>query len=144
MRETSRIIVHCSASPWGDADEIDRWHRERGWMRIGYHHVVLNGYRDSKDKYRVDDDGLVEDGRSEEDMGAHVRGHNADSLGVCLIGLRLFSWRQLEAARTLIMDMMLRHEITIPHVLGHYELDPMKTCPTIEMDSFRGYILGGR
>ena len=43
-KETKHIVIHCSATkPTMDigAYEIDRWHRERGWLEIGYHFVAV-------------------------------------------------------------------------------------------------------
>lgn len=75
-RHITEIIVHCSATPEGRAvsvAEIDRWHRERGFSRIGYHYVI--GF-----------DGIVEPGRKEDMIGAHCTGHNTQSIGVCYVG----------------------------------------------------------
>ena len=41
--QTKYIVIHCSATkPSMDigAKEIDRWHRERGWLKIGYGKVI--------------------------------------------------------------------------------------------------------
>ena len=77
MRDINEIIVHCSATPEGrdiDADTIRRWHVEgRGWSDIGYHFVVLL-------------DGTVEAGRPLERAGAHVKGRNRNSIGLCYVG----------------------------------------------------------
>lgn len=76
MRRIDEIIVHCSATPRGrdvKATDIDRWHRERGWKGIGYHYVV-------------ELDGRIETGRNEKEIGAHCKGHNAHSIGICYIG----------------------------------------------------------
>ena len=76
MRKINYIIIHCSATKAGQdfhASDIDRWHKERGWDGIGYHQVV-------------DLDGTVEPGRPESKAGAHCKGHNADSIGICYIG----------------------------------------------------------
>lgn len=70
------IVVHCSATKEGEhftAEDIHRWHKERGWSGIGYHYVVLL-------------DGTIENGRPEYWNGAHVKGFNDDSLGICYIG----------------------------------------------------------
>jgi len=48
-------------------------HRARGWKKIGYHYVV---YRD----------GSVHEGRPVNEVGAHVYGHNANSIGVVYVG----------------------------------------------------------
>ena len=76
MRTIKEIIVHCSATPDGKdytVEDIDRWHRQKGWDCIGYHYVI---YRD----------GSIHGGRSEEEIGAHCVGHNSNSIGVCYIG----------------------------------------------------------
>lgn len=80
MKKTSRkiteIIVHCSATAEGrdyTVDDINRWHRSRGFDRIGYHYVI---YRD----------GSVHEGRDVDLVGAHCKGHNSHSIGVCYIG----------------------------------------------------------
>ena len=76
MRKINKIIVHCSATQEGrdfDAAEINRWHLKRGWNGIGYHYVVLL-------------DGTIEYGRSIYKQGAHVKGENEGSIGICYIG----------------------------------------------------------
>ena len=77
MREIKKVIVHCADTPEGrdvKTEEIKRWHtQERGWSDIGYHWVV-------------ELDGSVHAGRDEETPGAHCRGHNSDSIGVCYVG----------------------------------------------------------
>lgn len=77
MRELNRIILHCTATPsWREVsvDEIRRWHVEgNGWSDIGYHYVILL-------------DGTVARGRPLDVAGAHVKGHNKDSVGVVYVG----------------------------------------------------------
>lgn len=74
--ETNYIVVHCSANPitddWG-ADEIDALHKSFGWAGIGYHFVIRRS-------------GALELGRAENAKGAHVKGHNWESIGICMIG----------------------------------------------------------
>ena len=77
MRELNRIILHCSATKEGkdySVETIRDWHvKGRGWSDIGYHWVI-----------RLD--GSIEVGRPLEKSGAHTKGHNKDSVGVCYIG----------------------------------------------------------
>lgn len=76
MRDITRIILHCTATPEGrdvSADTIRDWHLARGWSDIGYHYVV-----------RLD--GSIERGRDLDVVGAHVRGHNKDSIGLVYVG----------------------------------------------------------
>jgi len=75
--DVKKIIVHCSATREGDdsinAEVIDRWHKKRGWKGIGYHFCVLI-------------DGTIETGRMVNKCGAHTKGLNCSSIGVCYIG----------------------------------------------------------
>lgn len=76
MRNINKIIVHCTATKEGKAftaNDITRWHKQRGFATIGYHWVVLL-------------DGTIQQGRAEMTMGAHCKGHNANSIGICYIG----------------------------------------------------------
>ena len=77
MREINKIIIHCSATPEGrdvSPEDIKRWHIEdNGWSDIGYHFIITL-------------DGVVHLGRALDRAGAHVKGHNSDSIGVCYIG----------------------------------------------------------
>ena len=76
MRKIEKIIVHCSATPEGkhySVDTIRKWHLKRGWRDIGYHFVI-------------DLEGNVEEGRPIEMTGAHTKGENFDSIGICYIG----------------------------------------------------------
>ena len=76
MRAIDKLIVHCSATPEGKdftVAQIRQWHLARGFSDIGYHYVV---YRD----------GSVHAGRAESVVGAHCKGQNARSIGICYIG----------------------------------------------------------
>ena len=70
------LVVHCSDTPNDNhitARDIHQLHLGFGWDGLGYHQVILRN-------------GTVEKGRPEFWLGAHVKGHNHESLGVCLIG----------------------------------------------------------
>ena len=77
MREINKIIVHCSATREGenfDVAEIRKWHVEgRGWSDIGYHFYI--------DLY-----GNINKGRDISKIGAHCKGHNRNSIGICYCG----------------------------------------------------------
>ena len=75
-KSTKFIVIHCSQTRPSQkigAKDIDRWHRERGWTKIGYHKVVKR-------------DGTIEDGRGLDEIGSHVREYNGNSIGVCIVG----------------------------------------------------------
>lgn len=74
---TTMIIVHCTATPEGrdiGMKEIRQWHVcGQGWADVGYHYLV-----------RLD--GTIESGREEHLAGAHCKGKNNCSVGVCYVG----------------------------------------------------------
>lgn len=71
--KTTRIIFHHSLGHDVPASEINKWHKDRGFACIGYHYVVRAN-------------GDIEHGRAIAEVGAHARGSNKDSIGVCLTG----------------------------------------------------------
>lgn len=116
-----KVVIHCSASPHGrgdNAETIHRWHLERGWAGIGYHYVIT-------------EDGTLEHGRPEYWAGAHVKGNNLGSVGICLIGDDHFTPEQFDALDDLLDDILTRHEGV--EIYGHYQLDSGKTCPNFDV-----------
>lgn len=88
-----RLIIHRSASTFGNAILINSWHLKNGWSGIGYHAVILNGWL-TKTIYNKFFDGVLESGRPWDDnnridpfeVGAHTFGQNTGTLSVCMIG----------------------------------------------------------
>ncbi|WEM05510.1 amidase [Ralstonia phage BOESR1] len=125
--ETKYIVVHCADSkPSMDigAAEIDRWHRARGWACIGYNRVIKR-------------DGTIEQGRPDDQIGAHVEGYNSVSIGICLVGglkqdgsgpENNFTVAQMNSLKVLLVELRKRYPKAI--ILGHYEFPGVKkTCP---------------
>jgi len=135
MRELKRIIVHCSATPPSmdiGAETIRRWHLERGFSDIGYHFVIWR-------------DGYIEPGRPIEKIGAHARGHNSDSIGICLVGGVTednkpefnYTCKQMGALCELINALV--EDFDIDQVLGHRDLPGVtKACPSFNAIAFFG------
>ena len=76
MREINKIIIHCSATREGEnfeVAEIRKWHLARGFNDIGYHFYI--------DLY-----GEIHKGRDISKIGAHCKGHNRNSIGICYCG----------------------------------------------------------
>jgi len=98
--ETNRIIIHHSLSPRDSTCKADlyNWHiTERGWEDIGYH-------------YFINSDGVVYKCRDIKYQGAHARGRNHDSIGVCLAGdfrKEVPSYAQLDTLNELIEGLIL-------------------------------------
>ena len=138
MRPLTEIIVHCAATRPGwmegataDAKvaEIRRWHvEENGWADIAYHFII-------------DRDGSVVAGRPLDRAGAHVRGRNRTSIGVCLIGghgssqtdafADHFTPEQDTALRALIEQLQDQHP-SIRMVTGHSTYSA-KACPGFQV-----------
>jgi N-acetylmuramoyl-L-alanine amidase len=75
-KQTDYIVIHCSATkPSMDIGtaEIRKWHKDKGWSDIGYHAVIRRN-------------GIREQGRNLDEIGAHVSGFNSLSVGICLVG----------------------------------------------------------
>jgi N-acetylmuramoyl-L-alanine amidase len=138
MNRHEFIILHCSASAWGDRETIDIWHKQKNWSGIGYNFVVCNG----KIKYDLEIpamDGSIEVGRNINGSGAHCLGYNHNSIGICMIGKDKFSKKQISSTIELISNLMYMYNIPLENVLGHYETPKShgKTCPNVNMDDFR-------
>jgi hypothetical protein len=82
------IVLHLTASRYGDAAQINKWHKDNGWSGIGYHYVVLNGIRNQGNAYKEGIDGALEKGRADNVMGAHCKaqGMNHCTLGISCVG----------------------------------------------------------
>jgi N-acetylmuramoyl-L-alanine amidase len=129
MRRIAFIIIHCSATPEGKSltfAECRRDHiRNRGFTDIGYHFYITR-------------DGVIHRGRKLERVGAHCKGHNAHSIGVCYEGGLDARGRPADT-RTLkqrgSMLALLRELLRIypsALIVGHHDLNPMKACPCFD------------
>jgi len=84
-------------------------------------------------------DGTAQIGRPMEVIGAHAKGYNSSSIGICLIGKKQFTMHQFETVTNLIRR--LRKEYPDAELIGHYELSgDNRTCPNIDMDWLRELI----
>lgn len=127
-RPVTELIVHCSATPAGrdvTAADIRRWHKEeRGFADIGYHFVV-----------RLD--GRLECGRRLSVAGAHCRGHNSRSVGVCYVGGIGSDGRPADtrtpAQRQALLGLLmaLRRRFPSASIHGHRDFAP-KACPSFD------------
>ena len=78
------LVVHCPDTENGknlSAIDLHKMHLNFGWDGIGYHKIINRS-------------GKIENGRPEYWIGAHVKGKNEISLGVCLIGRNNFTTKQ--------------------------------------------------
>ena len=124
-RAVRHLVVHCSATPDAEdigAREIHAMHLGFGWHGIGYHRVVRR-------------DGRIEAGRPDCWIGAHVLGHNAVSLGVCLIGCEAFTDVQFDALEKVLREW----QALCPNasIRGHRDFAyTEKTCPNFDVGAW--------
>ena len=137
MRPIEKLIVHCAATKPSmniGATEIRQWHLANGWSDIGYNYVIRR-------------DGLIENGRDldrdgnvDEEVGAHAKGFNANSIGICLVGglnasgqpAPEFTEAQFTALNGLLAGLRIRYPGA--EVLGHRDLPGVaKACPSFDV-----------
>jgi len=151
MKKIKRIIIHHSASEWGNAFTIDKWHKEKGWSGIGYHWIINNGYTNYSD-YKNNRKfyeliGSIECGRTLDadewiqanEKGAHAYGYNSDSIGICLIHKTgKYHKKMLNKLFSFLVELIIKFNIDIDNIVGHCELDSKKPeCPSIDMEKLR-------
>ena len=126
IKEVRYIVVHCAATeadPTIGADVIRQWHLQKGWLDIGYHWVIRT-------------DGSIEDGRPHDRPGAHARGFNHISLGICLVGgkggVNNFTDDQFDALAGLVKGLKVGNPDA--EVIGHRDLPNVnKLCPSFDV-----------
>ena len=149
MRKWQGIVLHCSASPWGNALVIDEWHRNREpipFRECGYHFIILNG-RPSPGVKMDYCNGMIETGRSIQEDGAGALGYNETHVQVCMVGppfteCQLNELWHLQCA--LSDEGIIPKEINKRTMLGHYETykgKPKKKCPLLDMDDVREFMI---
>ena len=136
MREIDKIILHHSLTKDSETvswNAIRKYHTETcGWSDNGYHY----GLELINDHYEI----LV--GRPLVRIGAHTRGYNRGSIGICLVGnfdLSSPPQKQWDLCIQLVEDLMAIFKISKKGVFGHTEFNPHKSCPgrNFDLDAFR-------
>jgi N-acetylmuramoyl-L-alanine amidase len=181
-RPINLIVVHCSATANGDglfsgvggkpglktaADRIDEMHKLRGFKRDGAARARFNpGLGSIGYHFVIACNGALFTGRSLDEPGAHVAGHNAASVGICLTGTSAFTPEQFRALEALLrqLNTSLHVPLQAPRrvnlvgragttlidgVCGHRDLSPdlngdgrvtsnewLKTCPGFDVAGY--------
>ena len=130
MRKINLIVIHCSATrcdrPYTEAD-LTADHLRRGFSEAGYHYYVrLNGD--------------IKNLRPVVKPGAHVKGYNTNSIGICYEGGLDKEGRpadtRTQAQRFALLDLLtiLKHQYPDAQILGHYQLSASihKACPCFD------------
>jgi len=124
-KKISLLVVHCSDTENSQnlsTVDIHKMHLEFGWDGIGYHKIINRS-------------GKIENGRPEYWVGAHVKGKNEISLGVCLIGRDRFTKRQFVSLERILKKWKTRYPTA--KIVGHRDTgDTQKTCPNFDVISW--------
>jgi N-acetylmuramoyl-L-alanine amidase len=119
------LVVHCSdTNDKHNLTSIDihKMHVGFGWDGIGYHKIITK-------------EGVVENGRPEFWIGAHVYGKNNCSLGVCLIGKDQFNDKQFSALEAVLKEWKKKYPSA--EILGHRDaIKTKKTCPNFDVNNW--------
>ena len=129
-----RIIIHHSLtkdSGTVSTGAIRDYHIHiNGWSDIGYH-FLIEFMRESVE---------IVCGRMPDKTGAHCKGNNSDSIGICFVGNfdKTVPSNSAWNAGVKLVKYLIR-QFDIKEVLGHHELNPAKSCPGkfFDMDKFR-------
>jgi N-acetylmuramoyl-L-alanine amidase len=114
------IIIHHTATTFGNAAIVTRWHIDRGFDEMGYHFLIGNGTNSG--------DGQVEVGTRwpKQKWGAHTKTpdnrFNDYGIGICLVGnfdIQHPSAAQMRSLERLVAYLMKTYHIPADHVLGH-------------------------
>lgn len=132
---TDYLVVHCAATPPKfdvDIKDITEWHIARGFRTVGYHYFIKRG-------------GTRQTGRLINEIGAHVVGHNHNSVGVCMAGgvaadaITPENNFTEEQWTTLYLTLKELHEAYPKAVIvGHRDLDSGKACPSFSVSEYVG------
>lgn len=115
-KSTNRIILHHADASNCTVEDIDRWHKENGWSKIGYH-------------FFINKKGEIYRGREEDKVGAHAEGSNSDSLGICFegkYGIEIMPEAQIKAGQELVEYLKKKYGIT--KVQKHSDVNST-SCP---------------
>ena len=137
LKEVKYLVVHCTATRLSQrvsVEDIDRWHKAQGWSGIGYH-------------WYVDRDGHIFPGRSEREAGAHVKGYNHCSIGICYEGgldeqgNSADTRTPAQKAALLFIIKYLKQSYPNAIVLGHRDFPGVhKDCPCFDAKTEYSYI----
>ena len=119
---TKYIVIHHTKTGKASVEDIHRWHLDRTtncvkWAGFGYHYYVRK-------------DGEIYEGRPLNTQGAHVLGHNSDTIGVCFEGdfyKERMTETQLNASILLLSLLLLSFKGS--QLRRHDTLDKKSPCP---------------
>jgi len=133
-RSIDTLIIHHSASDIEAHDNIEvieKWHiKERGFKYVGYH-------------FYINKKGLVSIGRRVMVQGAHCKGYNKTSIGICCGGASGITPQQRESLAKLCLNLVDTFEIKRDKVFLHKDLAATE-CPSFDIEWLKFKLFKGR
>jgi len=126
MRQINEIILHCSGT---DIESYD-------FKSMKYDHVNNRGWSDVGYHAGIDWDGDIHILRPINKAGAHCRGRNAHSIGICVLGLNSFSRIQMQQLGKLCDMFCMIFDLSKEDIKPHNFYNKNKTCPNFDFDKF--------
>jgi N-acetylmuramoyl-L-alanine amidase len=118
------IIIHCSDSDIPSHDNIAtirKWHvDENKWRDVGYHFFIRKS-------------GELEYGRPIWESGAHAKGYNRNSIGICLSGSVKFTAPQFDMLKEICLELSDQYGIPFYNIVPHSAVTSGKTCPNFNL-----------
>ena len=120
MRTINLIVIHCSATrldrPYTEQD-LTADHLRRGFIDAGYHFYIRR-------------DGDIKTMRPLEKPGAHAKGNNANSIGICYEGgldehgMPADTRTPFQKHSLRVLVMLLLRDYPAARLCGHRDLSP--------------------
>jgi N-acetylmuramoyl-L-alanine amidase len=125
MRKINLIVLHCSATKDTQTytpEQLERDHKARGFIQAGYHFYVRRN-------------GEIVSMRPVEQIPAHAKGFNRNSIAICYEGgldvtgkpKDTRTIKQKESIR-ILLHLLLTH-YPGSRICGHRDLGAHKACP---------------
>jgi len=125
LRKINEIIVHCSGTDIESYDFASMRYdhmNNRGWSDIGYH-------------FGIDWDGYIHILRPLNRIGAHCKGHNKHSIGICVLGRQSFTVVQMRQLCRLMDTLCYAYGLSRDDIHGHNYYNPNKLCPVFDLET---------
>ena len=143
FRDIRYLVLHCSATKLSNDFTVSKLRATHvngnGWSDIGYHYYVTK-------------DGKVHTCRPEDKVGAHVKGFNQKSIGICYEGGLLEDGtpadtrtaEQIRSLHFLLKDLIRKYPEA--EIVGHRDLLKYRTkaCPCFDARKYYRYIYAFR
>jgi len=139
MGQLKRLVIHCTATPAGRSvtkQDIEQWHLvERSWSKVGYSDLIhLNGRIENLIPH--DYDNCVD----QWEVSNGAKGYNSTSRHVVYVGGGKSKGIDTRTAdQKLALELYVKafkHDHPYAKIVGHNVLNPLKSCPSFNVQDW--------